>query len=153
MGNKKKQNNQKNGDLQLKSNENWSSKRFFVGSFIIIIGFGCSAYTGLWKFHSLAGLGIMGMGILLTVLIGSGILSGTTPLDTGEVRRSITISIISVFFGFMTLNGTQNLSAFTSSNQFWWLLIALVGFYFAGRSAEEIVKNIAKRNKKDIGKV
>lgn len=95
----------------------------------------------------------MGMGILLTVLIGSGILSGTTPLDTGEVRRSITISIISVFFGFMTLNGTQNLSAFTSSNQFWWLLIALVGFYFAGRSAEEIVKNIAKRNKKDIGKV
>ena len=86
----------------------------------------------------------MGIGILLTVLIGSGILSSTTPLDTGEVRRAITISFISVFFGLMGFEGAledSNLFKLVSTN-LWWVLVVVIGFYFGGRSAEEIVKNI-----------
>ena len=141
------QNNQQNTDDQRDvkdEDKKWSSKRFFTGSFIIILGFAVSVYIAFWKFHSLVGLGLMGIGILLTVLIGSGILSSTTPLDTGEVRRAITISFISVFFGLMGFEGAledSNLFKLVSTN-LWWVLVVVIGFYFGGRSAEEIVKNI-----------
>lgn len=95
--NQKDQRDLKDVNTQKDEDKKWSSKRFFAGSFIIILGFAASVYIAFWKFHSLAGLGLMGIGILLTVLIGSGILSSTTSIDTGEVRRAITISFISVF--------------------------------------------------------
>ena len=144
--NQKDQRDLKDVNAQKDEDKKWSSKRFFAGSFIIILGFAASVYIAFWKFHSLAGLGLMGIGILLTVLIGSGILSSTTSIDTGEVRRAITISFISVFFGLMGFEGAlqdSNLFKMVSTN-LWWVLIVVIGFYFGGRSAEEIVKNIIR---------
>ena len=140
------QKDQEDVNAQKDGDNKWSSKRFFAGSFIIILGFAASVYIAFWKFHSLTGLGLMGMGILLTVLIGSGILSNTTAIDTGEVRRAITISFISVFFGLMSFEGPlpdSNLFKVVSTN-LWWVLVVIIGFYFGGRSAEEIVKNIIR---------
>ena len=68
--NQKDQRALKDVNAQKDEDKKWSSKRFFAGSFIIILGFAASVYIAFWKFHSLAGLGLMGIGILLTVLIG-----------------------------------------------------------------------------------
>ena len=90
----------------------------------------------------------MGIGILLTVLIGGNILSKERDLSTAEVRRAIAISCISVFFGLLAFGNTVKIEQSVLKpilENFWWIIITVIGFYFGGRSAEKIVEGITDK--------
>ncbi len=78
----------------------------------------------------------MGICILAGVLIGANILSEERSLTTGEVRKAIAISCISVFFGVLAFGenvktGNDILKAILEN--FWWIIVTVIGFYFSGR--------------------
>ena len=131
---------------------NWFERNSFfikvsVGSLILLIGFVISAYI-VYVLKSLIGIGIMGLGILITVLIGGNVLSKEHELTTGEVRRAIAISCISVFFGLLAFGDTitmNNKDLGTVLENFWWIIITIIGFYFGGRSAEKIIESISEK--------
>ena len=118
-----------------------------AGSLIIFLGFvvGVCIALGL---HSLTGVGIMGIFILAMVLIGANILSEERSLTTGEVRKAIAISCISVFFGVLAFGEsikTDNDILKAILENFWWIIVTVIGFYFGGRSAEKIVEKICEK--------
>ena len=80
----------------------------------------------------------MGICILVAVLIGTNILSEEHKLTTGEVRKAVAISCISVFFGLLafgeTIKTDNNILKAVLGN-FWWIIITVIAFYFGGRSA------------------
>jgi len=118
--------------------------KVFVGSLVLIVGFTLFGFLTL-LLDSLIGIGIMGIGILLTVLIGGNILSKEHELTAGEVRRAIAISFVSVFFGLLAVGESikTDTSVLTKIlENFWWIIITVIGFYFGGRSAEKIVDSI-----------
>jgi hypothetical protein len=80
------------------------------------------------------------------VLIGGNILSKEHDLTTGEVRRAIAIACVAVFFGLLFLDSIPE-GLKPVMEQFWWIIVAIIGFYFGGRSAEEIVKSIVRARK------
>ncbi|XRO76996.1 hypothetical protein ACO3VM_00230 [Methanocaldococcus sp. 10A] len=113
--------------------EDWLKKhKLCVGSFIIFLGFFIGSLIAFWL-HSLTGLGIMGICILFSVLIGANFLSKEKDLTTGEVRRAITISFISVFFGLLAFGDTiktDNRIINSILENFWWIIVTIIGFYF-----------------------
>ncbi|MBM4241203.1 MAG: hypothetical protein FJ150_06030 [Euryarchaeota archaeon] len=118
----------------------YEPKRWLIGSGILLFGFFVSAGIA-YSLKSLVGVGIMGIGIFLTVLIGSDMFSGTTRLDTGEVRKAIAISFVSVYFAMMGISCTGNQDNVLFKNlleNFWGIIAVIIGFYFGGRSAEII---------------
>ena len=123
------------------------NKILTLGCLIIAAGFIvsiCIAYL----IPPPAGIGIMGLGVLFTVLIGGNILSKEHDLTTAEVRRVIAVSCISVFFGLLAFGKTINLEQSVLKpvfENFWWIIITIIGFYFGGRSAEKIVENITEK--------
>jgi len=69
-------------------------------------------------------------------------------LTTAEVRRAIAISFVSVFFGLLAFGdaieiGDNALKA--TLENFWWIIIAIIGFYFGGRSAEKVAEKRAEK--------
>ncbi|XRP97246.1 hypothetical protein ACO3UB_01640 [Methanocaldococcus sp. 16A] len=142
-----KDNKQKDRN-KVDSLDDWiKDHKLCVGSFIIFLGFFIGSLIAFWL-HSLTGLGIMGTCILFSVLIGANFLSKEKDLTTGEVRRAITISFISVFFGLLAFGDTiktDNRIINSILENFWWIIVTIIGFYFGGRSAENIVENITKR--------
>ena len=128
------------------------SHKVFVGSLILVFGFAASVFIAYLLCsaipRSLIGIGIMGIGILITVLIGGNVLSKENELTTGEVRRAIALSCISVFFGLLAFGDTietNNKVLETVLENFWWIIITIIGFYFGGRSAEKIVESISEK--------
>jgi len=121
--------------------------KLFVGNLILVIGFAVSVCIA-YLLCSLIGIGFMGIGILITVLIGTNILSEKHELTTGEVRKAIAISCISVFFGLVAFGDTiktDNNILKTILENFWWIIMAIIGFYFGGRSAEKIAESITEK--------
>jgi hypothetical protein len=90
----------------------------------------------------------MEIAILITVLIGGNVLSKEHELATGEARRAIAISSISVFFGLLAFGDSikmdHNVLTAIIEN-FWWIIITIICFYFGGRSAEKMVENITRK--------
>lgn len=130
-------------------NENNTTKKntIIFGCVIITLGFIISIYIA-YRLSPPAGIGIMGLGILLTMLIGGNILSKEQDLTTAEVRRAIAVSCISVFIGLLAFGNTIELKHNILKpvfENFCWIIITIVGFYFGGRSAEKIVENITER--------
>ena len=119
-------------------------KRLIYGSLLILIGFIFSILIIYWL-NSLFSLGIAGIAIFFVVLVGADIFSGTTRLDTGEIRKAITVSFISVYFlwlGFLTGSISNSAADNSLLNNFWSIIVVIIGFYFGGRTAEEIVNKV-----------
>ena len=125
-----------------------------VGSLIIFLGFVVGVDFAL-QLHSLKGVGIMGICILAGVLIGANILSEEMSLTTGEVRKAIAISCISVFFGVLAFGEsikTDNDILKAILENFWWIIVTVIGFYFGGRSAEKIVESLKDESRENKAK-
>jgi len=125
-----------------------------AGSLIIFLGFVVGVCIALWL-HSLTGVGIMGIWILAMVLIGANILSEERSLTTGEVRKAIAISCISVFFGVLAFGETiktDNDILKAILENFWWIIVTVIGFYFGGRSAEKIVESLKDESRENKAK-
>jgi hypothetical protein len=84
---------------------------------------------------------------MVGVLIGVNILSGDDKLSKGEIRRAIGISCVAVFFGLLAISNKVEYSDFSKDvlSNYWWVIMAIVGFYFGGRSAENIVTTIFEK--------
>ncbi len=117
--------------------------RVLIGSTTLVAG----VLTGILIVMgggSLDKIGIFGVVILFTVLIGSNILSGSFNLSKAEVRRAISISIVSVFFillGKADKISTDRISieeTLLSSmiKNFWWIIVTVIVFYFGSRTLE-----------------
>lgn len=123
----------------------WVKHKLLYGSLILLGGFALSIIIA-WAWP-VPGVGIMGIGILLTVLIGGNVLSEEHDLTAGEIRRAIAVSSIAVFFGLLafgnTIKAEQGVLK-TLLENFWWVIITVIGFYFGGRSAEKIVETLKK---------
>ncbi|MGZ7210570.1 MAG: hypothetical protein ACXVHV_11880 [Methanobacterium sp.] len=119
-------------------------KRLLVGGGLILVGFIFSILLVYWL-QSLFSLGISGIAIFFVVLIGADIFSGTTRLNTGEIRKAITVSFISVYllwFGILDSSTMNNPFMTSIIDNYWKLIAIIIGFYFGGRSAEEVAKKV-----------
>jgi putative effector of murein hydrolase LrgA (UPF0299 family) len=127
--------------------------RLLIGSLILIAGFIISMFIA-YRFPIPIGIGFMGLVILLAVLIGANILSEESNLTTGEIRRSIAISFISTFYGLLAFGDKIKIEKGSILEpifeNFQWIIITIIGFYFGGRSAEEIVKLIMEKRIKKL---
>lgn len=102
----------------------------------------------IWAFRILAQWMFIGLGTItfFGILLISSYLSGTSPLNTGEIRKAITGSFVIIYFAFMPLVafGSVNLPADepikTIITHFTWIVGAIVIFYFISRTVEEYVK-------------
>jgi hypothetical protein len=125
--------------------------KLVIGSLIIFIGFLISILVAC-LLPPPVGVGLMGIGILLSVLIGANILSATKDLTSGEVRRAIAISCVCVFFALLAFGDSircaEGVLGMVLEN-FWWIIVTVIGFYFGGRTAEQIVNSLVKRKKNE----
>jgi len=116
--------------------------RLIIGSIILTLG-AFIAIVLLLKSSSLTGVGVFGVIIMFTVLIGGNILSGSFNLSTAEVRRAISISIVSVFFALLGLADKISIEKSLLApliDKFWWIIVTVIVFYFGGRTLEKLVK-------------
>lgn len=129
--------------------------RLWVGSLVLFVGF-LIGIGIIYLRPSLVGIGVMGIWILLTMLIGGNILSRGHDLASAEVRRAIAVSFISTFFGLLAFGSKIEVGESVLRpilENFWWIVITIIGFYFGGRSAEKIVESISKKwTEKQAGK-
>jgi hypothetical protein len=94
----------------------------------------------------LMGIGLMGMIVFIGSMVGGSLLSEKGDLSSGEVRRSIAISFVLVFFALLafgeniTISADQKLISKVLDN-FWVFIVAIIGFYFGGRSLEKAAEN------------
>jgi hypothetical protein len=133
----------------------WLEKsKLWVGSLVLFAGFLIGVGI-IYVRTSLVGIGVMGIWILLTMLIAGNILSKGRDLSSAEVRRSIAVSVMSVFFGLLAVGGSIKVGDSILQpilENFWWIVITVIGFYFGGRSAEKIVETISKKWTESAGK-
>ena len=102
----------------------------------------------IWAFRIPAQWMFIGLGTItfFGILLISSYLSGTSPLNTGEIRKAITGSFVIIYFAFIPLVafGSVNLPADepikTIITHFTWIVGAIVIFYFISRTVEEYVK-------------
>ena len=115
------------------------------GIIVIIAGI-FIGMLALYRFRTMdptVGLGLMGLIVLFTTLVGVNVFSKSTDLSKGEVRKSIAISFISVFFGLLIVGnnidkfGLEKCVLKDVLDKFWVIIVTIIGFYFCGRAAEE----------------
>ena len=102
----------------------------------------------IWAFRIPAQWMFIGLGTItfFGILLISSYLSGTSPLNTGEIRKAITGSFVIIYFAFMPLVafGSVNLPddepIKTIITHFTWIVGTIVIFYFISRTVEEYVK-------------
>ncbi|MDI9438212.1 MAG: hypothetical protein QM405_09100 [Euryarchaeota archaeon] len=93
-----------------------------------------------WFFISLGLVTFFGMVVVVNYM------SGTAPLNTGEIRKSLTVSFLAVYFAmisFMAFGGASYLPGQPVSilvQSFTALMAILIGFYFGTRAIEKYVK-------------
>ncbi len=117
------------------------NNRPLLGAIILLTGFG-TGVTFLWDHGDLEGVGIMGMIILVTSLVGTNLLSPETQLGSHEVRTAITLSCFAMFYAFIGFAGDEPVDEGSilaeTFEHFWQVLIAVVGFYFGGITVERL---------------
>lgn len=110
---------------------------------LLIFALGIPIY---WLFISLGLVTFFGMVVVVNYM------SGTAPLNTGEVRKALTVAFITVYFAMMPLiifGGAKYLPGQSINSlveTFTALLAIIIGFYFGTRAIEKYVK--AKNNTK-----
>lgn len=98
-----------------------------------------------WIFVSL------GLVTFLGVMLIVNYMSGTSPFNTGEIRKAITVSLITVYLAFVPLMAFGLVifpggnSAQTIVTNFTWLIGAVIVLYFATRPLEEYIKTIGNK--------
>lgn len=81
------------------------------------------------------------------ILIIANYMSGTSPFDTGEVRKALTGSFVIIYFAFVPLVTFGSIilpsdePIKTIITNFTWIVGAIVIFYFGSRAVEEYVKS------------
>ena len=97
-----------------------------------------------WIFVSLGLVTFFGVMLIVNYM------SGTSPFNTGEIRKAITVSLITVYLAFVPLMAFGLVifpvgnSAQTIVTNFTWLIGAVIVLYFATRPLEEYIKTIKK---------
>ncbi|MEN6328850.1 MAG: hypothetical protein ABFC91_00975, partial [Methanobacteriaceae archaeon] len=93
-----------------------------------------------WFFISLGLVTFFGMVVLVNYM------SGTAPLNTGEVRKALTVAFIAVYFAmmpFLVFGGVKYLPGQPVAimvESFTALMGIIIGFYFGTRAIEKYVK-------------
>lgn len=96
-----------------------------------------------WIFVSLGLVTFLGIMLIVNYM------SGTSPFNTGEIRKAITVSLVTVYLAFVPLMtfgmvilplGT---SAQTVVTNFTWLIAVIIVLYFSTRPIEEYIKKIS----------
>ncbi len=90
----------------------------------------------------------MGIGIVtfLGILIIANYMSGTTPLNSGEIRKALTASVITVYLTFIPLItfGTVQISNQVAVRfivgSFTWIVGIIIILYFVSRAVEDYAK-------------
>jgi len=119
--------------------------KFRAGYLVLLVTY-ISALTIAFCKKDLMGIGLMGMIVFIGSMVGGSLLSEKRDLSSGEVRRSIAISFILVFFAFLafgdriTIKDDQKLIV-TALENFWVFIVVIIGFYFGGRSLEKAAEN------------
>ncbi|HUR63986.1 MAG TPA: hypothetical protein VM241_05850 [Candidatus Thermoplasmatota archaeon] len=116
-----------------------------LGSFLLVFGF-CLALGQMWERHrageDLQGIGLLGVITLLTVLLAGSALTGASPLSVRHVRTAITVSTLAVFFGIVGFGADRTMAPDSvlgkALENFWAVLMAVVGFYFGGETWERV---------------
>lgn len=89
----------------------------------------------------------IGLVTFFGIILTANYMSGTSPFNTGEIRKAITGSFIAVYFTFLpavTFGGSMIPSGEpikTIINNFTWIVGLIIVFYFGSRTVEEYVKN------------
>ena len=97
-----------------------------------------------WLFVSL------GLVTFFGIMLITNYMSGTSPFNTGEIRKAITVSLIIVYlalvplFAFEIIEPSSGTSAQHIVNNFTWLIGAVIVLYFSTRPIEEYVKKVNK---------
>ncbi|MEA3143070.1 MAG: hypothetical protein QOG31_394 [Thermoplasmata archaeon] len=116
-----------------------------LGCFLLVFGF-CLALGQMWERHlagqDLQGIGLLGVITLLTVLLAGSALTGTSPLSVRHVRTAIAVSTLAVFFGIVGFGADRTMPPGSvlgkALENFWAVLMAVVGFYFGGETWERV---------------
>jgi hypothetical protein len=88
----------------------------------------------------------MGIITFFGILLVVNYMSGSSPLDTGEIRKALTGTFVILYFVFIpmvTFGGiavTQGEQVKTIITNFTWIVGAIIIFYFGSRAIEEYVK-------------
>ncbi len=90
----------------------------------------------------------MGMVTFLGVLLIANYMSGTSPFNTGEIRKAVTVSLLTVYLAFVPVitfgifASPLGASAQSLVNNFTWLIGAVIVIYFSTRPLEEYIKKM-----------
>jgi hypothetical protein len=93
-----------------------------------------------WIFVSIGLVTFLGMILIVNYM------SGTSPFNTGEIRKAITVSLITVYLAFVPLMTfgmvvlPLGASAQSVVTNFSWLIAAVIILYFSTRPIEEYIR-------------
>lgn len=115
------------------------------GTIVLVAGIGIAITYAVVR-GDLAGIGTMGLIVLLTVLMAANLMSGEDVITPDEVRTAITVAIVSVFLALLAFGRDDTLAAGSilakTFDHFWSILLTVVGFYFTTTAAESVVKTL-----------
>ncbi|MDO5836116.1 MAG: hypothetical protein Q4P17_06370 [Methanobacterium sp.] len=91
-----------------------------------------------WIFVSLGLVTFLGIMLIVNYM------SGTSPFNTGEIRKAITVSLLTVYLAFVPLMALGMVTSPLGNSQiivtnFTWLMGAVIVVYFSTRSLEEYI--------------
>lgn len=98
-----------------------------------------------WIFVSLGLVTFLGIMLIVNYM------SGTSPFNSGEIRKATTVSLITVYLAFVPLMtfGIVELPLGTSIQSivtnFSWIIGAIIVLYFTTRPIEEYIKKISQK--------
>ena len=88
-------------------------------------------------------VGATAIGVLVLLVIGLTLVQGN--VEKGEVRKSITISVLIMFYGLVAIHCHDVLDKNSLTglvlDKFWAIVVAVTGYYFATRAYEDAKKD------------
>jgi hypothetical protein len=92
----------------------------------------------------------IGLVTFLGIMLIVNYMSGTSPFNTGEIRKAITVSLITVYLAFVPLMAFGGVSFPTGTSKtivtnFTWIIGAVIVLYFTTRPIEEYIKKIGEK--------
>jgi hypothetical protein len=90
----------------------------------------------------------MGLVTFFGVMLIANYMSGTSPFNTGEIRKAVTVSLITVYLAFVPLVAfgifefPGGASAQTIITNFTWIIGAVIVLYFSTRPLEEYINKM-----------
>lgn len=95
-----------------------------------------------WIFASIGIITFFGIMLIVNYM------SGTSPFNTGEIRKAITVSLLTVYLAFVPIMAFELIafptgaSAKTIVTNFTWIIGAVIVLYFSTRPIEEYIKKM-----------